>query len=610
MKYIYTILFSLVLFQGFGQLDFTPHPGTDTHCPGELKVYTGSGWNSCQNLTWTITHGKIRHPVTLAEVTSLTGFSEVTIKWDDVPNTGKLRFTATCDGESVFVEKSFEIRSLTGRIPANIRKNPNLNFCETTSVRVFVDVMFLNNTGGTTNIQPQQRADGYEWAIPAGWTHNGSATTPVRTVEEFIDITPIDGCKGGSITVKAFKNCTSGRKYSASSASLSLNRPIGPNLQKPAGYTGPKCGDTNPVVFTATNIPCATNYRWTATGTQWKDAQGTLGPWNTATNTITLFPSGTPSDQGIIAADIVLPCATLTQTFSAVYSNPPLPSPSYTTNSPQLLCTNSSGAVTVNSVAGAATYSWYTTGGAAFINGIQTSESNPVVTSATNITLSTPNLRGAGYKIYLNVIANRASAGCAGSNIIVREVWLGRPANVGTIAQGLDNPPPYYVCPNNTYQFNAFDFENITSVTTYSWYTYGNHMITSYNGTGNITANITTGNNVDNTYVSVRSQNTCGNAPNWTDALLQLGGTCGCGGFECMFSISPNPSSDYVEVNYSGEESPDFEIGMYNENGKMIYSNRIKQKKNKIDVRGIMPGIYILKIASKKESTEKRIKID
>jgi hypothetical protein len=103
--------------------------------------------------------------------------------------------------------------------------------CETTSVRVFIDVMFLENTGGFTNIQPQQRADGYEWVLPTGWTHNGSATTPVRTVEEFIDITPIDGCKGGSITVKAFKNCTSGRKYSASSASLSLNRPIGTILR-------------------------------------------------------------------------------------------------------------------------------------------------------------------------------------------------------------------------------------------------------------------------------------------------------------------------------------------------------------------------------------------
>jgi hypothetical protein len=589
----------------------SPAPGNYTSCPGELIVYEiqPGRFSGCGDYTWTVTNGSFSSTATITSKTTTT--NEVDVYWKDFAGNGTLTVSSTCSGETLSVSKTYAIRSLAGRVPQNIRKNPNLNFCETLSVRVFIDVMFLENTGGSTNIQPQQRADGYEWTMPAGWTHNGSATTPVRTIEEFIDITPTDGCKGGSITVKAFKNCVSGRKYSASSASLSLNRPIGTNLRVPAGYTGPKCGDTNPVLFTATNIQCATNYRWTATGTQWKDAQGALGPWNTATNSITLFPTGTINDQGNIAADIVLPCATLTQTFNALYTNPNLPSPSYTTNSPQLLCTNGSGTVGVNAITEAASYTWYTTGGAVFVNGVQTSQSNPITTAITNVSVSAPTLNnGTGYKIFLHVNANRATIGCAGSNVVVREIWLGKPANVNTIAQGLQTPPPYYVCPNTTYQFNAFDFTNITNITTYSWYTYGNHTITSYNGTGNITANIRTGNNVANTYISVRSQNTCGNAINWTDAILQLNGACGCGGFECMFSISPNPSSDYVEVAYEGEESPDFEIGMYNENGKMIYSNRIKQKKNKIDVRGIKPGIYILKIASKKESTEKRIKID
>jgi hypothetical protein len=357
-------------------------------------------------------------------------------------------------------------------------------------------------------------------------------------------------------------------------------------------------------------VSCATNYRWTATGTQWKDAQGALGPWNTATNTITLFPTGTINDQGNIAAEIVLPCGTFTQTFFAQYSNPNLASPAYTASSSKLLCSNGSGNVAVNSVSGAATYSWYTTGGTAYVNGVTANSTTPVITTATNITLSAPTLNGTGYKIFVHVTANRGTAGCAGSNTILREVWFGRPANVETIAQGLQNPPPFYVCPNTTYQFNAFDFTNITSVTTFSWYTYGNHTINSYNGTGNITANITTGYNVDNTYISVRAQNTCGNAVSWTDALLQLSGSCGCGGFECMFSISPNPSSDFVEVEYAGEESPDFQVGIYNEQGKLIYSSQIKQKKNKIDVKNIRSGIYILKVASKKEAFEKRIKID
>lgn len=262
--------------------DFTPYPGTTTHCPDEENTYTSSSF--CTTPTWTITNGKIRKVVngTTEWVTTHTA-SNVIIKWDNVAEVGKLKATATCGKVTNVTEKNFSIRSLTGVTPANIRTNVTNLYCGVSSVWVLVDAVNLPSTGGTTGVT-EQRADRYEWTLPAGWQYNGSTPTgPVITVEESITITPVDGCKGGNISVKAYVSCTSGKKYS-SSTSRSLNREITTSIVVPRGYTGPKCGNKKSVTFSASYLICATNYKWTATNTQWKDANGALGPWNTYTN--------------------------------------------------------------------------------------------------------------------------------------------------------------------------------------------------------------------------------------------------------------------------------------------------------------------------------------
>lgn len=607
-KLLLTIAFTFISISILAQPPvISPMPGNSTICPGEEVFYTiqPGNFTNCGSYSWTVSNGSFSS--TTSVTTKTTTSTTISVFWNDVASTGTLSVTSSCAEGTMTKSSIYAIKSLAGRVPLNIRSDFLNQYCGVSTMRVYVNQMLLENTGGATGIT-QQFADGYEWSLPAGWLHNGSSTSPVRTVEEFIDITPSDGCKGGNISVKAYVSCTSGRKYSNSSTSLSLNRPISTALIVPSGYTGPTCGNIAPVTFTATYLPCATNYRWTATNTQWKDSNGTLGAWNTATNTIALTPTGSPSDGGQIAAEITLSCGTIiTQTYTAIYQDPALTNPSFTSNSVQLLCSYGSGTVAITPVTDAANYTWYTSGGTAYINGVVASQSNPVTTTSTSITLSAPLVKSIGYEVLLYVRANRANPLCNGSSIMVRHIWFGKPVEVQTIALGLDSPPPYYVCPSTTYQFNAFDFTNLTSLTTYSWTTSSNHTIQGYSGAGNITANIRTGTTVNNTWVRVIPQNACGTARFSTEAILYQSASCPGGG---SFSVTPNPTSDYVDLIYTGEETPEFEFGLYDTYGTLYYKKQTKEKVNRIDARNLKDGLYILKIKVAKESLEYRVLVE
>jgi len=196
------------------------------------------------------------------------------------------------------------------------------------------------------------------------------------------------------------------------------------------------------------------------------------------------------------------------------------------------------------------------------------------------------------------------NSACGNTNF-TRNVWVGVPVNVESIALGFYTNQPFYVCPNTTYQFNAFDFTNIPG-TTYNWYTYNNHTIQS--GQGTISTNIRTGNFVDETYISVRAQNTCGGS-SWTDALLNQDFTCGSG---WGFSVSPNPSSDYIELNYNGAETDilNYEVGLYDWNGQVLYKERSNSKKLRIQTSSFKKGLIVLKIVSGNKSETQLIQIE
>lgn len=326
----------------------------------------------------------------------------VNIIWNDVADVGTLTVTlSNCtEATNTTTSNKYAIRSLAGRIPTNPIAYYPLRHCETTSVMLKVDQMVLNNTGGTTGI-PTEFADGYEWSLPTGWKTTGGFSGVVRTSTEFVYVSPDNGCRGGTVTVKAYKDCTSGRKYS-SSTSISIERVgLERTISVPSGYTGPKCGKVAPVKFTAQDFPCAVSFRWTSTNTAWKLNGVTNGPWTTSINTLTLTPTGTPADDGIISVDIDLGCGIVTQTYRAVYSDPKQPTPTLITSSPnEALCIGDAKLFTCEPPLGYGTtygFDWAATG-PLLVNNVSASTASPLKTTTNTATVSVPVGAASGFQ--------------------------------------------------------------------------------------------------------------------------------------------------------------------------------------------------------------------
>lgn len=227
-------------------------------------------------------------------------------------------------------------------------------------------------------------------------------------------------------------------------------------------------------------------------------------------------------------------------------------------------------------------------------------------TSALTVTNSGVPTRQNNFDGSVNVTANGnyGNGGCTFTS--TKTVWVGLPANVESIALGFDTNQPFYVCPNTTYQFNAFDFTNIPG-TTYNWYTYNYHTIQS--GQGTISTNIRTGNYVDGTYISVRAQNACGMSY-WTDALLYQ--SFSCGGGSGFFSVYPNPADAYFEVEiseseYKSSEFSFYEIVVLDNNGEEKMRASTNDKLKRIDTSSLKSGQYFLNVLYKGEVLQRQI---
>ncbi len=266
-----------------------------------------------------------------------------------------------------------------------------------------------------------------------------------------------------------------------------------------------------------------------------------------------------------------------------------------TITGPALVCTNGS-TFTLNNVPAGAQVTWVATPANLF-SVSSGSGTNPMLSAANN------NTSGQG------TLTFTINTGCGNPIQIQRTSWVGLPANVESIALGFDTNQPFYVCPNTTYQFNAFDFTNITG-TTYNWYTYNYHTIQS--GQGTISTNIRTGNYVDGTYISVRAQNSCGMSY-WTDALLYE--SFGCGGGWGFFSVYPNPSDKYLEVEisegeYKSSEFTSYEILLLDNNGTEKLRTSTNDKSKRIDISSLKSGQYFINVLYKGEVLQRQIVIN
>ena len=584
--------FSFVFQFAFGQIDFTPYPGNTTYCSGVLETFTSTvGTTGCGTRTWTITNGKFRDPQTLAYVSSITG-NAVDVRWDNVAATGVLTVTVQCGTESYTQSKNYAIRSLTGRTLANPRANQTLPYCSTATIGLAVDVMFLLNTGGTSGIT-QQRADGYEWILPTGWSLGGSTGT-ITSTTEFITIQADNACRGGSVSVRAYVDggCTSGKSFSSSS-SISINR-SSPSISvtPQAGYGGPSCGLRNPVTFTANhNLTCVA----ASNGYLWSFPSGWLAsPIYTNSNSITVTPGGGATDGGPINVTVNLSCgsqlpATPLQLVFAL--------PVISVASP--VC-NSGVNVTLTNVAPTISVTWN--------GGVNMTVYSGQGTSSAVIKANSTGSLGNG--------TISASVNCPNTTVAPKTVWVGTPGQPGSIS-GNTTPSVggiyQYICSSPS-QGAAY----------HNWLMpYGGDPLWSQSG-GNVngiidtlTPNFIVGSSSG--FLQVFGVNACpGNSGVRKLSVIPTGG--GGGGIQRIMAY-PNPAQKDLTVEdvSSSTNAPtialaenttqDFLATLVNDQNQEVKSGKSKKGKISFDLQDLRNGFYYLHIKRGDELTTKQIQI-
>jgi len=72
---------------------------------------------------------------------------------------------------------------------------------------------------------------------------------------------------------------------------------------------------------------------------------------------------------------------------------------------------------------------------------------------------------------------------------------------------------------------------------------------------------------------------------------------------ELKIKVFPNPTNDFLSVEVISNEQKDFEISLFDLNGKLILKQKLTDKKQTINMQSYIPATYILTVTEKtKES--------
>lgn len=555
----YIRLLGLILFITSFKLNIVaqsiyPASGNYTTCPDEFYRYTinpNPDFSSCGGFTWSLTNGSF---VSGQSVTSKTTSAfYVDVIWNNVAGLGTLTVTSLCDQGTLNVSESYAIKSLAGKNLQNARTLQTLPYCSTATIALAVDEMLLLNTGGATGIS-QQYADGYEWSLPVGWSFSGSSTS------NFINIYPNNGCQGGIVSVRAYVNCVSGKKYS-NSASISVNRPM-PSIivTPPSGYAGPGCGSSQAVTFTVTPISCAADYVWVFPS-GWLQS-----PVYTASNSISVTPSGSPNDGGQIKVTVNLSCQS--QLASIPYQlTYHLPSISVASK----VCAGGT-SVTLNNVSHNTPVTWSVSSNLKINSGQGTP--NAVVATLTSSTSGTATI---------DAIPN-----CPNTTVPTKSVWAGIP----------NAPGPFIVDPSPMclYQFSSGTINHVPGADSYNWIDYSPWIdVVGGSISGAIEALKAGGYNF-----YIQTSNVCGMSESLYSVYVQS--TYECEGQQ--FLIYPNPASSSLII-----ESPATQLNaegaIYNER-ELTKKFSIDKTRAEISLLDLPEGRFFVKIkgTNMKESTK------
>lgn len=553
----------------------------------QYEVSRPTGFSSCQ-INWTVSGG---------EIPGARNLPTVVVVWRDTPGvTGTITATfsncssAESGNNGKTASRSELILSVKNQSWGSFTNSINVDFCTKSSLILTMPRMFVLGTGGIG--QPPRQEVSYGWTLPSGWREvstgrTGFFGTPVNTIA----IEPIQCSRPGLVTVfgtlaGAGPFCNSAANSATATISLNGINPVVAIGPQP-GYTGGTICDNTPVTFFASVnavLGCATGYRWEFPASwKWRDpANGLLksSPITTTGNSISLTPDGTANISQPIKVIALFACGS--QVSSGNYV-PPF-------NQPKILGT---GLVCTSNT--------FT---------LQNTKSLPVAWSTSNSAGLTINTSGVATRVNnfngaVTIIAT-LSGTCNPPFALRKTVWVGAPEityNPG--GPNLCTSPPTYNAPRiEGLSYNwAIDNPNITLLQENLPISF---VLSRVEENFNITLTIsgetcftssTLATYTDDLYCQCFSDPTCPNQQ-----------------FSNLFSVFPNPSSDYVDISLD-ETSPEkekikeFAVTLFDNSGNKLSSIKSKDKKARLVTESYLSGTYIIEIAHKDGKQRKQLLI-
>lgn len=563
-----------------------PSPVSGTVCPNISTSYSVSipgNFGTCK-IKWTVTNGTIN---------GLDNQQNVLVTWNDSPGvtaTITVTFSGCASGnpnEGVTRSKNELILSIKDQEWGPYGNSVNLDYCIKAQVNLSVSRMFVQGTGGVA--QPTLTEVIYGWTIPAGWQIAGTTKTGFqKTTVHFISIEPIKCSIPGSVKVQGFINdaslCGSAGPSKIATISLNGSNPVA-TVSPQAGYSGASLCNTNPVTFYATTngvFNCISSYSWSYS-TSWTKLSQTG-------NSITLRPSGSPSDASAISATINFSCgSSITNTYTPTY-------PPNILTGPDILC-------------------------ATGLYSVTNSSGVPITWSSSNSSIATINALGEAERVGSAAGAVTITArACGGATTLTKNVKVGNYPPTGTSSVNSN-------CSGNSFNVLNTSLSAACTANTNIYFTYritdpnySNFVFTPVSVPSGATWSFSGG----NLYMTVTTPPSFGSR----SATIALSATGPCGPYNLsftstavnyyssFFSISPNPSKENVTISMDTED-------LLNDNSQnLIYAIKItdlfgtsgksfeyKTGVNSINIplQDFNPGLHILSVFDGKIWSSKQL---
>jgi hypothetical protein len=244
-------------------------------CPGIWTIYTvtNSSFAPC-TYYWNVTNGEIQGGILIGNRSSFTGGNLIQIKWFDTTNRGNVSVSADCNPSSGNGSDSFPISilSINGINPGELSGNNQVDVNNTANQTFTVPPIQFPNVGSGEN---PRYVNGYEWAVPSGWTIVSGSNTNTITVKP-------DNCSGGSISVRGKSTICPQQVFYSNWNSKIIFR----TLSTPGEISGNEiaiCSDNSVKNYSISPVTGASSYTWSL-------PSGWIGASNTTL--IDVIPNG------------------------------------------------------------------------------------------------------------------------------------------------------------------------------------------------------------------------------------------------------------------------------------------------------------------------------